>query len=56
MAGASRLVALRFVLSASHRLMGVFGSIVLSEPLLMPSAKKTDLFLRERPTFESRLL
>ena len=31
----SRLKSLHFVLPPSHRLMGVFGSIVVSEPLLM---------------------
>ena len=33
--GASRLEPLHFALSSSHRLMRVFGSIVLPEPLLM---------------------
>ena len=33
--GANRLEALHFALSPSHRLMRIFGSIVLSQPLLM---------------------
>ena len=31
----SRFEALHLALSSSHRLMGVFGSIVLPEPLFM---------------------
>jgi hypothetical protein len=37
--GASRLEPLHFVLSSSHRLMRVFGSIILSPPLLMRAGK-----------------
>ena len=33
--GASRLEPLHFVLSSSHRLMRVFGAIVLAQPLLV---------------------
>ena len=33
--GASRLEPLHFTLSSSHRLMRIFGSIVLSQPQLM---------------------
>jgi hypothetical protein len=33
--GASRLEPLHFALSSSHRLMRIFGSIILSQPLLM---------------------
>src|SRR6516225_10373460 len=33
--GASRLEALHFVLSSSHRLMRVFGPIVFAQPPLM---------------------
>ena len=36
--GASRLEPLHFVLSSSHRLMRIFGAIILSQPLLIPSA------------------
>jgi hypothetical protein len=33
--GASRLEPLHFALSSSYRLMRIFGSIILSQPLLM---------------------
>jgi hypothetical protein len=33
--GVSRLEPLHFALSSSHRLMRIFGSIILSQPLLM---------------------
>jgi hypothetical protein len=32
--GVSRLEPLHFALSSSHRLMRIFGSIILSQPLL----------------------
>jgi hypothetical protein len=51
MGGASRLEALHFALSASHRLMEVFGWIVLSEPLAHALPRKDRHILRERSAF-----
>jgi hypothetical protein len=56
MGGASRLEALHFALSPSHRLMEVFRWIILSEPLLMPCRENTDIFCESDRRFESRFL
>jgi hypothetical protein len=37
--GASRLEPLHFALSSSYRLMRIFGSIILSQPLLMQAGQ-----------------
>ena len=41
--GASRLEALHFALSPWHRLMRVFGSIILPQPLLMRAGQSQTL-------------
>jgi hypothetical protein len=46
--GASRLEPLHFVLSSSHRLMRVFGSIILSQPLLVRAGQSQTPKMRRR--------
>jgi hypothetical protein len=54
--GASRLEPLHLVLSSSHRLMRVFGTIVLPQPLLVPAGQPQTPERRDvaRPTGTSR--